>query len=415
MNNILSGKYIYVLYINEKQKKRFINYISKSDININYNLFKGAFYYDVIDKIKHNYNKSPLTIINEYNHIYKKELISWFYKRGKNIHNKILKYIGQYGHISSFINIIEDAIRKDLNEIIVFEYDIFIHNDIVERLKDFNNISEKCDIVYFGNSMHFNPSINNDTYNISNIAGTFAIYIKKTIFKDLLELLKLFILPTDEIMIILQQKYKCYVYTPNIIISDVSKSSIAPKFKNDITKYYTKFKWNINDYKIIKNIDEYLYATITIILYIYGDISSINNTISSILNQTYSKFKLIIIDNKKVVELYKYIYSLNDNRIKIVNNFNINKCSTDYIAYISTMNLYHQEALQKYIDTFNKYSNAFIINGQYQYIGGNFDIIRCWNIDNNKIGKIYKKDFLTNNITNGTSIILDDILTYIIL
>ena len=123
MNDILSDKYIYVLYINEKQKKRFINYISKSDININYNLFKGAFYYDVIDKIKHNYNKSPLTIINEYNHIYKKELISWFYKRGKNIHNKILKYIGQYGHISSFINIIEDAIRKDLNEIIVFEYD----------------------------------------------------------------------------------------------------------------------------------------------------------------------------------------------------------------------------------------------------------------------------------------------------
>jgi len=361
----------YLLYKNKQELHRCINYLIP--YNFKYNPFKGTPVNEVLDNMK---IRVPLDVIRSYDGKYKKFLHKWFEEKNLKKKDNYLVYLGQFAHISSFIDIIKNAISLNYKEIIVFEYDIYIHNDFHKYISNFNLIKEEYDIVYFGSSTHYK----------SKITGTFALYFKSNIFEDLLELLELYILPTDEILTILHNIYKPYVYTPNIIISDISNSTIITNNRKDPSKLYEQFNWNIEHYNtnLIGHLPYKNSTTIIVELNYKTSINEYIPCIISILNQTNTNYTLIINtynitnynDTYNFDNIKQFITRLNDNRIRSVNIEPIKlhtQIDTYYVLYITTPVILYESLLDKYIqNTINNYSIIFskyrISNEKYERI-----------------------------------------------
>lgn len=295
MNNI---DHIYALYINEYEH----NNISKK-------------------LKKHNINATYILGING-----KEELHDEFNNQTK------IKTIGAYGHIHSFIIIIQNAIKNNYKNILILEADIYISSKFNKDIQKYNNLSYK--LLYLGASQHnWTPknSKKHNYYYAHNTYGTFALAINHTIFKEYLTELQKLQLPSDTCLLKIQQKYygSCYVTYPNLIICDVTKSSTS-KERNQCTIMQT-FKWNSALYDMT-NYYEYIvnpYDTMIII-----ELNSIdpNKTGSIQLNDaTY------YLPNNK----YKYVYEYtqdNDVYEKIIYCLPIPSNITN--MYCVTHNLY---------------------------------------------------------------------------
>uniref|UniRef100_A0A6C0J5R9 Glycosyl transferase family 25 domain-containing protein n=1 Tax=viral metagenome TaxID=1070528 RepID=A0A6C0J5R9_9ZZZZ len=230
---------VYVLIQDNNEKMRFENYISK--ININYTFFNS---------IKFNDNDllllTKLRNIDNFTKHYFKSYLGKYknYKLNRN----------QISHIKSIIGIIKDAFKNDYNSITILEYDIFVHKDINNLLPQYKNLINNCDIIYLGSSQHYwyNPinytkiNYHKNYYNANHSLGTFAIILKKKVYQIYLEYLEKFLFSSDIILSIISKNFKSIVIYPNLIICDISKSSIL-KDRNE-KETLLKFKWNKYNY-----------------------------------------------------------------------------------------------------------------------------------------------------------------------
>lgn len=376
--NIITLNTAYFLYgakvLNLGKK---INYIN-NNINIKLIPFKCNKINDIIDSnIKKIMNTPDSKLLDNYSGSFKNKINEVLIKYSNNNLKRITnKY--QYGHINSFINLINNAKQNNLREIIIFEDDILFHKNIKTHLSNFDTIKKEVDIIYFGASKHKDYYVNNSTYQCRNITGTFAIFLKDTIFDDYLELLKLNILPSDICLSILQNKYKTYVYEPDIIISDLDNSKITQRI--NIGELYKQFKWNINDYINYEN--EY----ILIVLPTFNRSENIENIINMINNQSYKYYNLLIIDDgsnnkhksifnnikNKYKDNLKIIFKENDKNMNIANTLNkglkflIDDTTTNYkfFTWISDDNIYHDTFLEELIkdNKYFKYSAFNLVN-----------------------------------------------------
>ena len=378
--DIFSLDTVYFLYgskfLNPKKKLSYIT----NNININ-NLipFKCKKIEDVIDiNIETIIKKSDSEILDNYNGTFKLQINELLNKYDNKLQKRIInKY--QYGHIDSFINIIHNAKEKNLSELIIFEDDVLFHNNVKKLLLNFNNIKKNADIIYFGASKHKHYFVDNSQYKCKNITGTFAIFFKNNVFDDYLELLNLNLLPSDICLLILQEKYKTYVYEPNLIISDLSNSSII--HRNDTNQLYKQFNWNLNNY-----ISYHSHEYILIVLPTFNRSENIENIINMINKQTYKYYHLLIIDDgsnhnhKETLNNIKHKYKENKNIIFKENEKNLNIANTlnkglqflkddktdkySFFTWISDDNIYHDNFLEKLINNNNyfKYSSFNLVN-----------------------------------------------------
>jgi hypothetical protein len=225
---------IYILYSNDSEKNRIILYLK--NYNIKYTLFKSDITFTEFNKqyIKTDY------YFNMYLKFYKN------YKLNKN----------QISHINSIKNILNDSKKNNYKSILILEYDIYFHKNIKEKLKEYKNTIKNTDIIHLGSSQHFwyNPVTKTlidfkDMYYINNHSlGTFAIILKSNVFDTYISYLSTYSLPSDIILTIISQKFNSIVIFPNIIICDVSKSTILHN-RNELTTFI-KFKWNKNNYLV---------------------------------------------------------------------------------------------------------------------------------------------------------------------
>lgn len=117
--------------------------------------------------------------------------------------------------------------------------------------------------------------------------------------------------------------------------------------------------------------------TVSIVMATYNSIQYLDEQISSILNQTYSKFELIVVDDCSTDNTCDMLRSYNDNRIKLViNNSNIgcaksfekgiSMCSGDYVVLSDHDDIWHQDKIERMIlnigDADLVYSDCEIIN-----------------------------------------------------
>ncbi len=380
--NFISLNTVYFLYgakVLNLEKK--INYINENIDVMNIIPFKCKKIEDIInDNIKKIMNTSDSNILNYYSGSFKtkiNELLNKYGHENNTLQKRICnKY--QYGHINSFINLINNAKQNNLSELIIFEDDVLFHKNIKTYIFNFNTIKKEADIIYFGSSKHKEYYVNNSNYQCRNITGTFAIFLKNTVFDDYLELLNLNILPSDICLSILQEKYKTYVYEPNIIISELDNSTITQR--NNINELYKQFNWNINNYT------EYANEYILIVLPTLNRSINIENIINMISNQSYKYYNLLIIDDgsnnehkinfKNIKNKYKdnpkIIFKENEKNLNIANTLNkglrflIDDTTNKYkfFTWISDDNIYHNNFLEVLIkdNKYFKYSSFNLVN-----------------------------------------------------
>lgn len=114
---------------------------------------------------------------------------------------------------------------------------------------------------------------------------------------------------------------------------------------------------------------------ISIILPVYNVEKYIAKCIESVLNQSYSNFELLIINDGTLDNSIEIAQKYNDKRIKIYNkengglsdarNFGLNKATGDFIYFLDSDDWIELNLLEECIKAINKYNTDFVIFGYY--------------------------------------------------
>ena len=127
---------------------------------------------------------------------------------------------------------------------------------------------------------------------------------------------------------------------------------------------------------------------ISIILPVYNGAKYIENSINSVLNQTYKNIELIIVNDCSTDETLVKIrpYVLKDNRIKIVENKANQKlpkslnigfalATGKYLTWTSDDNLFHPSALEKMANVLDIHSNIDLVYADFSIVDMNGKLI----------------------------------------
>lgn len=119
----------------------------------------------------------------------------------------------------------------------------------------------------------------------------------------------------------------------------------------------------------------------SIIIPLYNKEKYIKKTISSILNQTYEKYEIIIINDGSTDRSKDVVESINDDRITLINiknsgvsaarNYGIEHAKFEYIAFIDADDYWDKNYLKYIISLINKYKNASIFGTGYAEVYNN--------------------------------------------
>lgn len=159
---------------------------------------------------------------------------------------------------------------------------------------------------------------------------------------------------------------------------------------------------------------------ISVLMTVYNDSKYLNSSIRSILNQSYSNFEFVIINDGSEDDSEKKILSYNDLRIKYFSinhsgraaalNFGLNVCSNDWVALIDADDISMPDRLLEYTKIKNISYNVVITNWvKFFNMNGKVIFSICPDSNNEKIKKqlmlhsvilncvFYNKKFILNH------------------
>lgn len=103
----------------------------------------------------------------------------------------------------------------------------------------------------------------------------------------------------------------------------------------------------------------------SVIIPLYNKEKDIKNTLSSVLNQSFKDFEIIIIDDGSTDNSTEIINEFNDKRITLISkknegvsiarNFGIEKANFEYIAFLDADDYWHPNHLENFAALINKY------------------------------------------------------------
>jgi len=116
----------------------------------------------------------------------------------------------------------------------------------------------------------------------------------------------------------------------------------------------------------------------SIIIPLYNKANHIENTLKSILNQTYSNYEIIVINDGSSDESESKVLKFKDSRIQLYNqknlgaamarNLGIEKAKHDYIAFLDADDLWMENHLETLSNLINDFPNAGIYASRYELI-----------------------------------------------
>ncbi len=139
----------------------------------------------------------------------------------------------------------------------------------------------------------------------------------------------------------------------------------------NITKYLTQISLNSTEDKV------------TVILPVYNRIETVQSSVNSVLNQSYTNFELIIIDDGSDDGTKELLETLTDERIKILHNptrkgvsnarnMGLEAASGKYMAYLDSDNLWDPRYLAAMVGAFKRLPDADVVySGQFLFKGDN--------------------------------------------
>ncbi|WP_424098580.1 glycosyltransferase [Moorena producens] len=156
-------------------------------------------------------------------------------------------------------------------------------------------------------------------------------------------------------------------------------------------------------------------SLISIIIPVYNDEKTIKQTIESVLNQTFSNFELIVIDDGSQDSTWQIISSIKDARLKIFSypNAGVNRArnrgfshaSGDYIAFLDADDLWHPDKLEFQLNALQANPQAAVAYSWTNYIDESGQFLRRGNhITLN--GNVYPQLLLTDFLENGSNVLI---------
>lgn len=113
----------------------------------------------------------------------------------------------------------------------------------------------------------------------------------------------------------------------------------------------------------MKNIN----SLVSVVVPTYNSLPFLKNTIQSVLEQTYKKFEIIIVDDSSEDNTFSYVSSIikKDKRIKYfkinknagisaARNLGIKKCKGEFISFLDADDLWHKNKLKEQLNTLKK-------------------------------------------------------------
>jgi len=171
---------------------------------------------------------------------------------------------GALGYIFTYLNILNDAKTKGYQRFLILEDDILLCNNFESYFKNFiQNVDEDWKILQLGASQYGWESVDEETASrqgfylprMIDTCGSFAIAFDLSIIDDVIEVQNTFEAPFDFLPIgeIYEKNLnKCFVSFPNIVMPDVSNSTI--RGKRSQSDHSKKMKWQMGmfDYPLHK-------------------------------------------------------------------------------------------------------------------------------------------------------------------
>jgi glycosyltransferase involved in cell wall biosynthesis len=124
-------------------------------------------------------------------------------------------------------------------------------------------------------------------------------------------------------------------------------------------------------------------CVISIIIPLYNKEESINNTINSVLEQTFKRFELIIVNDGSTDQSEKIVLSFNDSRIHLLNQTNKGVSSTrnkgvelsnaEWLMFLDADDILEQGCLNNIYNLISKYPKAKVYTGNYKICYKNGD------------------------------------------
>lgn len=189
---------------------------------------------------------------------------------------RLLTNACMYANMLSFLQVVEQAMARDYESLLIFEDDVRLATDFKSKAQSLVKEigSRRWKIILFGASdfhYHERKKLSGKPCNcyrsVRGVYGAFAVLLHKSIIVDLLKLLRTKRLPPDVCLNVLFERnpMTCYVASPNIAIAHLNDSDIHPFEQNKLqtrvgtdkstasmasfsefqTDYYKKTGWNL--------------------------------------------------------------------------------------------------------------------------------------------------------------------------
>ncbi len=158
-------------------------------------------------------------------------------------------------------------------------------------------------------------------------------------------------------------------------------------------------------------------AKVTIIIPNYNSSKYLDNTINSVINQTYDNWQLIIVDDfsdsetKKILEKYnsknkiKIIYLKENKGAAYCRNLALKMCQSEYVAFLDSDDVWKKNKLEKQLSFMkkNNYNFTYTSYGILKGDIGNIDDIEKMNLNYIIPKNNYSFESFTKDTTIATS------------
>lgn len=244
-------QHVYVVNLHHQINKRLKIAHHLKQENIRFELFQAVNGYQGEPlNVYETYKKKPLGSLTRYS--------SWNEREIKR-NSHFIESAGAVGYIFTYLKILEDAKSKGYKKILILEDDVILCHDFFMRLECFmSKIPNSWKVLQLGASQYGWTNINLDSAleegfyqpNQLETCGSFAIAFDVSIADEVIEAQSAFEAPFDHLpMGEIYEKYRgeCFVSYPNLVMPDVSDSSI----RGGRCQYAQseKVKWNIENFR----------------------------------------------------------------------------------------------------------------------------------------------------------------------
>ena len=229
---------------------------------------------DTVDKVQLHYKLGQ--IIEDYSgdENFREVLMSQAFKNldfnlGAN------RNTGARGCVESHKRNFKDAIEKNYSKVILFQDDIYFHNDFEKLLGQVKTKIDSSDIFFLGASEwskskkdtcwadpNWNYYLKNCYRPTDRTVGFFAVCLSKKVFEPILKLLNYNFFAADQCLAMLaSSKFRedSWVAYPNLIVPDATysrtwdkpyKNKVIHKDKSNKSDHYRRMGWNLQYYDL---------------------------------------------------------------------------------------------------------------------------------------------------------------------